>query len=314
MRINVIIMGKNDLGVGCAEILTADPDINILGIVGHEGDSDQDGWQKSLIKFAVDRDIRYVTPKKIDRETLVDLAGGAELDYLFSFQYEKIIKPPVLSYPSLGCINTHFSLLPRNRGMYTIAWALIEGDEETGVTIHYMDEGIDTGDIIGERSFRIRDEYNAQDIYEKCNIEGIKLLRDLLPALKTKEYLGKPQDNRKATYHSKDSLDFENTGVNWNGNGRKVFNRIRQMIFPVYQFPTVSLNGNTLQPSKVRLLEIFADGIEPGEFIMAVDEKGLKVASADKLILIEKFHENGSDVDARTLWNRRGYPDKGRFE
>jgi len=173
MGLNVIIMGKNDLGVGCSEILLRDPDINILGIIGHEGDRDEDGWQKSLIKFAADNNIPLLTPKKVSSDNLKELSKGKSLDLLFSFQYEKIIKEDVLKFPDHGCVNIHFSLLPRNRGMYTIAWTLLEGDEEAGVTMHYMDEGIDTGDIISQSSFKIEDEYICS--YTPMNVNSERI-------------------------------------------------------------------------------------------------------------------------------------------
>ena len=314
MGINVIIMGKNDLGVGCSEILLRDPDINILGIIGHKGDREEDGWQKSLIKFAVENNIPLLTPKKVSREDLKELSKEKSLDILFSFQYEKIIKEDVLSFPEHGCVNLHFSLLPRNRGMYTIAWTLLEGDKEAGVTMHYMDEGIDTGDIIAQSAFKIEDEYNAQDIYEMCNFEGIKLLQETIPRLKTKKYLGVPQDEALATYHPLGSMSFKDPEVDWNSSGIEISRSIRAYIFPIFQYPSVYLNGEKLFLSKISLSDIESDGLMPGEFAANTIEDGIIVATRDKKIIIERFNREGNEVDALKLWIEMNYPSTGRFD
>ena len=99
--LNVIISGKNNLGVGCSKLLVDDYKINILGIIGHSGDSLKAGWQKSLLKFALNNDIPVATPKAMSLIDIEELCRGRKLDLLFSFQYEKIIKRSVLNYPEL---------------------------------------------------------------------------------------------------------------------------------------------------------------------------------------------------------------------
>ena len=249
--LNVIISGKNNLGVGCSKLLFDDSKINILGIIGHSGDSLKDGWQKSLLKFALNNDIPVATPKAMSLIDIEELCQGRKLDLLFSFQYEKIIKRSVLNCPELGCVNIHFSLLPRNRGVYTIAWTLLNGDAEAGVTIHYMDEGIDTGDIIGRKSFGIHDEFNAQDVYDKCTSAGIDLFAEILPKITTGKHIGERQNESKATYHSLSSIDFKNIQIDWTLSSVEVFNYIRAFIFPQFQCPAVSFEENEFHIFKV---------------------------------------------------------------
>ncbi|TFB11134.1 methionyl-tRNA formyltransferase [Candidatus Marinimicrobia bacterium MT.SAG.3] len=311
--LNVIISGKNDLGVECSRILVDNPQINILGIIGHSVDIPKDNWQKSLIKFALDRNIPVLKPKVISLADIEKLCRGRKLDFLFSFQYEKIIKRSVLNYPELGCINVHFSLLPRNRGVYTIAWTLLNGDEEAGVTIHYMDLGIDTGDIIGEKSFRIKDEYNAQDVYQKCTSTGIELFAETLPKLITGKHVGEHQDKSKATYHSLSSIDFTDIQIDWTLSSVEVFNYIRAFIFPQFQCPTVSYGENEFHIFKVIIPSEKFENMTPGSFFLRSGHDQLYIATGDGFIVIEQFLEKGERFSPRELWQKYDLSHTGVF-
>ena len=309
--LNVIISGKNNLGVGCSKLLFDDSKINILGIIGHSGDSLKDGWQKSLLKFALNNDIPVATPKAMSLIDIEELCQGRKLDLLFSFQYEKIIKRSVLNCPELGCVNIHFSLLPRNRGVYTIAWTILNGDAEAGVTIHYMDEGIDTGDIIGRKSFGIRDEFNAQDVYDKCTSAGIDLFAEILPELTTGKHIGEPQDESKATYHSLSSLDFTDIQINWSLSSAEVFSYIRAFIFPQFQCPTFSFKEKEFHILKVKIPNEKFKSMTPGSFFLRSGHEQLYIATGDGFIVIEEFLENGKSFSPRSLWQKYGFTKTG---
>ena len=314
MSVNVIVMGKNNIGVSCTEILLKDSEINILGIIGHFKDSTEDGWQKSLTKYAIEENLSVLNPKRISTKILDELTNDKPLDYLFSFQYEKIIKKPILEYPRYGCVNIHFSYLPRNRGVSPIAWALIEGDTEFAVTIHYMDEGVDTGDIIDQEVFPIFDDYTAQILYEKSVQAGVRLFQRVIPKLKKCKYIGSKQDESLATYHSLGSLDFNNVIIDWDGVCEEVFNRIRAFIFPQFQLPATLLNGKRLFVSRVERTDESSDNFTIGSFPKPPDTSGIKVATRDKFILIKEFKFREEYISPYRLWKNENISKSGCFD
>lgn len=114
--------------------------------------------------------------------------------------FGQILRPDVLNLPRYGCINVHASLLPRWRGAAPIQAAVLAGDEETGVTIMKMDEGVDTGAILSQRALAIGLDETAGSLAERLSDAGAKLLTETLPAYLSGELQPRPQDNDGATY------------------------------------------------------------------------------------------------------------------
>ena len=139
-------------------------------------------------------------------------------------QYGKIVPPSLLKLPPLGCVNVHASLLPQYRGAAPIQWALIKGDEKTGITTMFMDEGMDTGDILLKEEVEISDEDNAFTLGHRMSLVGASLLIKTLKGLKDKS-IRPVQQSGKATYAP--PLKKENGRINWSSSAREIFNLIR---------------------------------------------------------------------------------------
>jgi len=177
-------------------------------------------------------------------------------DYILSFQYHKILKPEVISIPKSGCINLHFGLLPKYRGMAPIAHAMINGDEEIYATLHYIDEGIDTGPILGMVKYERQPTDTAADVYREMIKIAVKMFKDLWPQLLEHRLAAWTQDEGEAHYYTKDDLDFSDlnffkpNGVMWSGlpgggyiDDRRKADWLRAMIFPEFQTPYILLDG-----------------------------------------------------------------------
>ena len=141
-------------------------------------------------------EVRQPQRLRKDAEFLEQLREAAP-DVIAVAAYGQILPKEVLDIPPLGCINIHGSLLPRFRGAAPIQRAIIEGDEETGVTIMYMAEGVDTGDMLAKRSTPI-DHKTGQQLHDELAVMGADLLAETLPRLKTLK--AEKQDDSKATY------------------------------------------------------------------------------------------------------------------
>jgi methionyl-tRNA formyltransferase len=122
-------------------------------------------------------------------------------DVIFVVAFQQLLKPAVIAVPRLGCINVHPSLLPQYRGPAPYYWAQRNRERVTGVTIHYVDEGIDTGDIITQEAFEIETNDNDRSLRKKSAVIGARLILETARRLAAGETLPRrPQDHAQATY------------------------------------------------------------------------------------------------------------------
>ncbi len=167
-------------------------------------------------KVAVDNNISVFQPSKIRND--YDAIIEAKPDIIITCAYGQIIPKVLLDLPRLGCINVHASLLPYLRGGAPLHHAIIDGYKETGVTIMYMDEAMDTGDIISSVTYKINDTDNVGNIHDNLMEMGAKLLIETLPSIISGTNMRIKQDNEKATYaynisRSDEHLDFTKEGI-----------------------------------------------------------------------------------------------------
>ena len=126
--------------------------------------------------LAVDYNIPVLQPEKIKREEFWSELQEYKPDIICVAAYGKILPKNILDLPPHGCINVHASLLPKYRGAAPINWAIIRGEETTGITTMMMDEGMDTGDILLQRKLKIEVEDDAESLSEKLSTTGAELL------------------------------------------------------------------------------------------------------------------------------------------
>lgn len=146
-------------------------------------------------------------------------------DLIVTAAYGQILPKELLESPRLGCINVHASLLPKYRGGAPIHQAVIDGESETGVTIMYMVEKLDAGDIISQTTVPITDEDNTGILFEKLSSAGTELLKATLPSIidGTNERI--PQDERFVSFAS--NISREQEKIDWTKSGTDIFNQIR---------------------------------------------------------------------------------------
>lgn len=174
-------------------------------------------------KLAIENAILTLQPEKI--KDAIDEILALEPDLIITCAYGQILPKKILDYPRLGCINVHASLLPKLRGGAPIHRAIINGYKETGVTIMYMDERMDEGDIISSESLSINDNDTAEMLHDKLMVMGRDLLLKTLPSILDGTNSRIKQDDSKATYgfvikREDEKLDFSKTQ-------KEVYNKIR---------------------------------------------------------------------------------------
>jgi len=151
--------------------------LNIVGVVTTPGDN-------PVSTLAQKHNLPVFTPEKLTTDNLssmiYDLKSDEKNTFFVTAGYGKLLPPSWLSYPKKGCLNLHFSLLPKYRGANPAEWAILCGETETGITLMHMNEGLDTGDILAQAKIPITERDTRESLYEKLYQLGAKVLPDWL--------------------------------------------------------------------------------------------------------------------------------------
>jgi methionyl-tRNA formyltransferase len=239
----VMIFGKNNIAIECTKILLKKDGVQVVGCCPNNNDKGEDGWQKSFMRFCDEKKIAIFRFKDIRSNDSLNFFKKMDLDFIFSFQYDQIIGQEVIDVFGKGAVNLHFSPLPKYRGVSPIAWALINGEDSYGVTMHYIDPGIDTGDIIAQTNFKIDSVKNARELYSKCERTGVELFKNTIDKLLNDSNERAPQSNIKAIYYPNGSIDFNKCEIDFNKSTYMLNNWIRAFIFPPFQYPVFKHDG-----------------------------------------------------------------------
>ncbi len=165
----------------------------------------------------------------IDRMTKEEVAPLQELnlDLILVGGFSLILKKPLLDLPAKGCLNTHSSLLPRHRGPNPFSAAILGQDEETGVTFHWMDEGIDTGDIVAQFPLALTEKSTMLGVYrEACNLAGQEVV-GVVDSIADGSAISVPQDVRQASYEKKPRT--EDAWIDWEQSAEEIDRQVRGM-------------------------------------------------------------------------------------
>lgn len=234
-------------------------------------------------ELATSRGIPAYTPKTLRDGEFASLLAEIDPELIVVVAYGKILPPEVINYPKYGCINLHVSLLPKYRGAAPMQRAIMEGESETGVTIMYMDEGLDTGDIIAIEKFPIGESDDFESIHDRSAEVGSRLLVDTIRKIEEGTATRTPQDNTLATYAKK--VEKEDAKIDFSLSAKILDCRIRGVTPIPGAF--AYLNGKMLKICRAEPLseckgapgEVTAcDGTKDGYFIVACGEGSLRVS------------------------------------
>lgn len=245
------IAGKNDIAVRALKFaLAAYHKVAILACPNPE-DNGQDGWQPSFRKLASKLGVPIVEIK--------DIEGISNLVFV-SLEYSRIVK--VKKFLSHRLFNIHFSLLPAYRGAYTSIWPILNGEKFTGVTLHKIDDGIDTGEIVSQRKIEIKPYMTSRDLYFTYMAVGFEIFQDYLDILiKDPNPESTPQPIEGASFYSRESIDFSDLEITFNGTADQIVRKLRALSFPEYQLPKykgrdvlgwhIQLERSTMKPGTI---------------------------------------------------------------
>lgn len=198
----ILFMGTPDIAAeSLAAILAAGHDV--CGVFTRE---DKPVGRKQVLtappvkQLALEHGLQVYQPKTLRDGKAEEIIRGLAPELVVVVAYGRILPAEVLALPKLGCINLHVSLLPRYRGAAPIQHAVLNGDAETGITIMYMDEGLDTGDIITVAPVAIGEDETAGEVFDKVSALGAKTLVETIALLGAGKAARTPQQHENATF------------------------------------------------------------------------------------------------------------------
>lgn len=284
---NIVFMGTPDFSIPVLKMLIENTSVLLVvtqpdKIVG----KDKTVSFNPVKKLALEENIPVFQPMRIrkDFEKLKNL----DIDLIVTCAYGQIIPKEVLDMPKYGCINVHASILPKYRGSAPIQWCLFNNDDVTGVTIMYMDEGMDTGDIIKIKEIPILDSDNVGTLHDKLSKLGCDLLLEVLPTIFNKTNDRIKQGNN---YTMAPMIKREDERLDFNEKGKKIIGKIKGL----NPWPLANIIINN-QEIKVLEAEFVQKKVDNTGIIKEIDKKNLGITCKDGIIYLKKIKPSGKKI------------------
>ena len=230
-------------------------------------------------EYALSTELQVFQPAKMRDGEALAILRELKPDLIAVAAYGKILPADILEIPPLGCVNVHSSLLPKYRGAAPINWAILNGEDETGVTIQRMAEGVDTGDILAQVRTTIDINENAGQLLARLARLGAELLVKTLREMETGPVRAAPQDESQSSHAP--MLSKEMSPMVWGKTARQLHDQVRGL-FP-WPSAVAVLDGIRCKIIRTSLLNEETDQ-QPGTVLQA-DKKGLRVACGNGSVL-----------------------------
>lgn len=305
--LKILFMGTPDFAQESLKSIY-DAGFEIIGVVTNPDKPKGRGMKLAyspVKEYALEKNLKIYQPIKIKNNTeFIDEIKTLNPDVICVVAYGKILPKEILEIPKLGCINVHGSLLPKYRGAAPIQWAVLNGDKTTGITTMYMNEGMDTGDMILKEEVEIGPEETTGDLWQKLSKIGGEIL---VKTLKLIEEGKAPREKQTEEATLAPMLNKEMALIDWeNSDANKIHNLIRGLnpIMGAYSY----IDGKKIKFWKSKVLtkeEFFSyktefeeyeakfNNLVPGTILIADDKDGLYIkANGGVLKIVEIQGEN----------------------
>ena len=218
-------------------------------------------------EFAISQNVPVFQPQRIKTEEARSLFASHDADIAVVVAYGRILPEEFLRRPARGCINVHFSLLPKYRGAAPTNWAIVNGEKETGVTTMFMEPTLDTGPILLQRATKIGETETAPELMLRLSEIGSDLLSETLARLD--QLTPQPQDNAQASLAP--IIKKEHGLIDWTKPAESIERAIRG--FQPWPNAYTSFNSRGLTIWEAQALLVVSPGVQPGEVVVALRDK-----------------------------------------
>lgn len=227
-NLRIVFMGTPHFSVGILEAIQ-DAGLNLAGIVtvaDKPAGRGQIMHESPVKQFALEHKIPVLQPLKLKDPEFLDQLAALNADVFVVVAF-RMLPAEVWKMPKYGTFNLHASLLPDYRGAAPINWAIINGDTKTGVSTFFIDEAIDTGNVIGQIEMTITEDESAGELHDRMILVGGALVVDTLNRIANNEVNPIPQSELGTSMRPAPKLFKENTQINWSSNPETIHNLVR---------------------------------------------------------------------------------------
>ena len=301
-----VVFAYHNIGCAGVEALLKNG-YEIAAIFTHKDNPQENIWFDSVAELGCRYGIPVYAPESVNHPIWVGRIKSMAPDILFSFYFREMLSEEILSLAKHGAVNLHGSLLPKYRGRVPLNWALINGEKEAGVTLHYMTAKADAGDIIDQEAFAIADSDDIKSVFCKAVRAAETVLARSLPRLADGTADRRPQNDAEATkFPGRKPADGE---ICWNNSAESIRNLVRAVTRPYPgAFTTLIRDGKeiqmkifgsriadpeTLSALKSKATDRFPDGRIPAGTVISDDRTYLAFTTSDGAVLIEDLQLAG---------------------
>jgi len=283
----VVFFGYHTIGARCLAALLG-RGAPVPAVVTHPDNPQETAWFESVAELARCHDIPVYTPGSPNTREMLDILRAVEPDVFVSVYYRRVLSPETLAIPSIAAVNLHGSLLPKYRGRAPLNWAIINGEPETGVTLHHMISEADAGDIIAQAAVPIEPDDTALVVYERMVNAAQALLAETYPLIVAGTAPRRPQDHRAATTFGR--RHPEDGRIRWGWPAPRIHNLVRAVTHP-YPGAFADWKDSRLFVWETRVAE--PEGNGPPGTIVRVTEHDFVVQTGSGRLLVRSVQLEG---------------------
>ncbi|OOB76912.1 MAG: methionyl-tRNA formyltransferase [Epulopiscium sp. Nuni2H_MBin003] len=282
----IVFMGTPDFAVPTLEMLIEEG--HKIELVVTQPDKPKGRGNKQsfspIKEVAIKHNLPVGQPTKLRNNTeFLEIIKNIAPDLIVVVAFGQILPKEILELPPLGCINIHGSILPKYRGAAPIQWAVIDGEHKTGVTIMYMDEGLDTGDMLYKKEIEILEEDNSGTLFEKMSELGKEALKEALPAIISGGKQRIPQQHENATIAPRITKSLGK--IDFNLPATVISNLIKGL----YPWPIAFIEYKDMLIKIHKACVVEEDSEKRPGTIVKVDKDGIMVQTSDKMLLLTEI-------------------------
>ncbi|MCX8110398.1 MAG: formyltransferase [Syntrophorhabdaceae bacterium] len=236
-----VVFGYHEIGYVCLQELI-DYGVEVKALFTHRDDPKEEVWFRRPVEIAEKNAIPVYTPENLKDPKWPEMIKSMAPDVIFSFYYRNMIPMDIIEIPRIGAFNLHGSLLPKYRGRAPVNWVIIAGEKKTGVTLHYMVEKPDAGDIVAQKEVDIAFDDTAKTLFLKMAYAARALMRQTLPKLDKGVFERIPQKGESSYFGGRRPEDGI---ISWDKDNVSIYNLIRAVTHP-YPGAFTYLDGKKL--------------------------------------------------------------------
>ena len=225
----IIFLGNHSVGVESLTALLSINKVKVVGVVAHPPDPEDGVVYASVYKFAITKNLNVIRGRAKDKKTY-DFIKNAKPDLIWVTDYRYLISMKIISEAVFGAVNLHPSLLPKYRGRASLNWAILNGEKEIGLTAHFIDKNLDSGDIINQKKFFLNENEDVGDALKKLMPYYSSITKDVINKFQNNTVTSVPQDHSLATIYP--SRKPEDGVINWFNSAEQIFNFVRALSYP----------------------------------------------------------------------------------